>query len=88
MSDGRLVACEQDYNCTQSYGEFSAGTTFAELWRSAHASAIRCVIRTNADRFSFCRNCPYTDRESSSCSIESFNLGPDERPNAAAPIRP
>jgi radical SAM protein with 4Fe4S-binding SPASM domain len=77
MADGRLVACEQDYNCTQAYGTFSAETTFGELWRSSRASSIRRVIRTNPDQFSFCRNCPYADRQSSSCSIESLDVRPD-----------
>jgi radical SAM protein with 4Fe4S-binding SPASM domain len=74
MADGRLVSCDQDYNCSQVYGTLLPGNTFAELWRSQRASAIRRVIRSNPDQFSFCRNCPYADRPISSCSIDSFVL--------------
>jgi radical SAM protein with 4Fe4S-binding SPASM domain len=76
MADGRLVSCEQDYNCSQAYGTLSPGVTFSELWRSARASSIRRVIKESPDEFSFCRSCPYADRPTSSCSIQSFQLRP------------
>lgn len=76
MSDGTLVACDQDYNCAQAFGKLTPSTSFAALWRSRRASEIRGVIRDNPAEFSFCRNCPYADRPVSSCSIQSFELRP------------
>jgi radical SAM protein with 4Fe4S-binding SPASM domain len=76
MADGRLVPCDQDFNCRHAYGTLSPETSFAQLWWSSHASSIRCVIRDNPDQFSFCRNCPFADRPISSCSIGSFHLRP------------
>jgi radical SAM protein with 4Fe4S-binding SPASM domain len=76
MADGSLVACEQDYNCGQAYGKLSPQISFAELWNSRTASAVRRVIRDTPSDYSFCRNCPYADRPISSCSIQSYPLRP------------
>jgi radical SAM protein with 4Fe4S-binding SPASM domain len=77
MADGRLVSCEQDFNCSQPYGTLSPQVSFSSLWRSARASRIRRTIKESPGDFSFCRNCPYADRHTSSCSIQSFELRPD-----------
>ena len=74
MADGTLVSCEQDYNCSQAYGTLAEGKTFSELWRSSRASAIRKKIRETPEELSFCRNCPYADRPTSSCSIQSIQV--------------
>jgi len=76
MADGRLVPCDQDFNCRHAYGTLSPETSLAQIWWSSQASSIRRVIRDNPDQFSFCRNCPFADRPISSCSICSFHLRP------------
>ncbi|WP_321472124.1 radical SAM protein [uncultured Paludibaculum sp.] len=76
MADGRLVSCEQDHNCSQAYGTLKPGVTFSDLWRSDRASSIRRTIKESPEKFSFCRNCPYADRPTSSCSIQSLHLRP------------
>lgn len=77
LADGTLVACEQDYNGTQSFGKFSEETTFSELWFGKSSETIRKIIRDDPEQFSFCRNCPFADRPTSSCSIEAYSLGPE-----------
>jgi hypothetical protein len=52
-------------------GVISQDTTFGRLWFSKEASRIRRMIRDNPQDFSFCRNCPYWDRESTGCSVEA-----------------
>ncbi len=74
LADGTVVACEQDYNGTQSFGRFSRETPFAELWFGKRAATIRKIIRDDPEQFSFCRNCPFADRPTSSCSIEGYRL--------------
>lgn len=71
FADGTLVACEQDFNAQLSMGLISKDNSFGELWFSKRASKVRRMIRDAPDEFSFCRNCPYWDRESAGCSVES-----------------
>jgi MoaA/NifB/PqqE/SkfB family radical SAM enzyme len=70
FADGTLVACEQDYNAQLPMGIISKENTFGRLWFSKSASIIRRMIRDAPHEFSFCRNCPYWDRESTGCSVE------------------
>lgn len=78
MADGTVVACEQDFNCRHPLGTLTPDNTFAGIWRSRHAAGIRGTIRDTPDDFSFCRNCPFADRPTSSCSLESYELQPRE----------
>jgi radical SAM protein with 4Fe4S-binding SPASM domain len=74
FADGTLVACEQDLNAQHTLGRIAPGTTFRELWWSDRAASIRRSIRDNPRGISFCRNCPYRDREVTDCSIEAHFL--------------
>jgi radical SAM protein with 4Fe4S-binding SPASM domain len=76
LADGTVVACEQDFNGSQAYGKFAPETSFAAVWRSRHAAAIRKIIRDDPARFSFCLRCPFAGRATSSCSIQSYFLRP------------
>jgi len=79
LADGTLVACEQDYNGTQPYGRLSSADSFRDLWFSPRAARIRRIIRDDPPQFSFCRNCPYADRPTSSCSVAAYRLESDGR---------
>jgi radical SAM protein with 4Fe4S-binding SPASM domain len=74
FSDGTLVACDQDFNAQHSFGVISDAMSFNDLWFSEHAALIRRKIRDHQQQVSFCRNCPYRDRESTDCSIQAFLL--------------
>lgn len=74
--DGTLVACEQDYNAQQAMGVISKDVSFSKLWRGKRASSIRRIIRETPQRLSFCRNCPYRDRETTDCSVQAHFLNP------------
>jgi len=77
FADGTLVACEQDYNAQQSLGVIGNGVGFRDLWYGEHARSIRRRIREEANALSFCRNCPYRDRETTDCSIAAHVLNPE-----------
>lgn len=74
FADGTLVACEQDYNAQQSLGMISDHVSFADLWFSERARRVRRIIRDAPHEQSFCRNCPYADRETTDCSIQATPL--------------
>jgi radical SAM protein with 4Fe4S-binding SPASM domain len=76
FADGTLVACEQDYNAQQSLGVISKDVSFAEVWGSKRASAVRRIIRETPRHLSFCQNCPYRDRETTDCSVQAHFLNP------------
>jgi radical SAM protein with 4Fe4S-binding SPASM domain len=76
FADGTLVACEQDYNAQQPMGVISKDVSFSKLWRGKRASSIRRIIRETPQRLSFCRNCPYRDRETTDCSVQAHFLNP------------
>jgi radical SAM protein with 4Fe4S-binding SPASM domain len=78
LADGRVVACEQDFNGQHTYGVMNAGGSFREIWRSRRAGDIRRTIRDRPGEYSFCRNCPYADRPISSCSFASYAVRPFE----------
>lgn len=74
FSDGTLVACEQDYNAQKSLGVISKHVSFRDLWFNRHAASVRKIIRDHPKSISFCRNCPYRDRENTDCSIDAHFL--------------
>jgi len=80
LADGTIVGCEEDYNAQLPMGRLDEGTTFGRIWRSRAAVEVRRRIRDHMDGQSFCRNCPYRDRDSTSCSVESVLLDPAARP--------
>jgi len=80
LADGTVVGCEEDYNAQLPMGRLGEGVTFGQVWRSRTAAAVRERIRDRMDEQSFCRNCPYRDRDSTSCSIESTLLNPEAHP--------
>jgi radical SAM protein with 4Fe4S-binding SPASM domain len=74
FADGTVVACDQDCNAQQPLGTLADGSSFADIWWSRKADAIRRTIRDRPDDFSFCRNCPFRDRPVSTCSVQYFDL--------------
>jgi radical SAM protein with 4Fe4S-binding SPASM domain len=76
FADGTVVACDQDYNGSHAYGVYSKERSFASIWFSREAAAIRKTIRDDPGQYSFCGNCPYADRPTSSCSLQGYPLRP------------
>jgi MoaA/NifB/PqqE/SkfB family radical SAM enzyme len=74
LADGVVVACDQDYNAGHSFGKVGDDGSFADIWFGPRAAAVRAAIRTNRDVYSFCRNCPYADREGRTCSFRFHDL--------------
>jgi hypothetical protein len=74
LADGTVVACDQDFNGSQPYGVFGDGTSFRSMWFGEAAAGIRKRIRDAPQDFSFCKNCPYADRQVSTCSIAGYRL--------------
>lgn len=72
--DGTVVACEQDYNGSKSYGKFPEDGSFKKIWHGKRAKEVRRILRKSPDTFSFCRNCPYADRDIKTCSIELIDF--------------
>jgi MoaA/NifB/PqqE/SkfB family radical SAM enzyme len=77
FADGTVVACEQDYNAQHAFGVVSEETSFADLWFSPRAAGIRKAIRDYPEGFSFCRNCPYTDRPTTDVSVKAVHINPE-----------
>ncbi len=61
FADGTVVACDQDCNATQAYGNIADGTSFKSLWWSEQADKIRRTVRDCPESYSFCVNCPFKD---------------------------
>jgi radical SAM protein with 4Fe4S-binding SPASM domain len=74
LADGTVIICDQDFNGQQPLGILGEGTTFNEIWRGKRSIEIRKAIRSEPDRFSFCRNCPFKDRPANDCSIRRIEL--------------
>ena len=74
LSDGTVVACEQDFNAQHPLGKVAQQKSFRQIWRSEQARAVRKLIRDDGAQVSFCRNCPYADRADSDCSVELRRL--------------
>jgi MoaA/NifB/PqqE/SkfB family radical SAM enzyme len=69
FADGTVVACEQDYNAQEPLGVVSQQVSFTDVWFSKRAARVRTAIRDHAQRFTFCRNCPYKNRQSTDASF-------------------
>ncbi len=76
FADGTLVACEQDYNAKMPLGKLSAETMFHQLWFDDRARSIRKKIRDCSSEVSFCRHCPYRDRDTTDVSISYHCIHP------------
>ncbi len=74
FADGTVVACEQDFNAQQPLGQVDEGTSFHDVWLSSRTRQRRKAIRDQPTRFSFCRHCPYRDRDVTDCSIQAHFL--------------
>lgn len=74
FADGTVVACDQDCNAQQPYGNLSDGSSFASFWWGKRASEIRKTIRDNPMSLSFCSNCPFKDRDVKDCNIQYVDL--------------
>ena len=73
-SNGCVVSCEQDFSAKQPYGYIKKENSFKRIWLSKKADKIRKTIRDRPSSYSFCQNCPFADRLTSSCSIEAHDL--------------
>lgn len=69
FADGTVVACEQDYNAQEPLGVVSQQVSFTDVWFSKRAARVRTAIRDHAQQFTFCRNCPYKNRQSTDASF-------------------
>jgi radical SAM protein with 4Fe4S-binding SPASM domain len=74
FSDGTVVACDQDYNAQQPYGNLAGYISLADIWWSRKAAEIRRAIRDNPEDFSFCQKCPFRDRPVGPMSAEYYDL--------------
>jgi MoaA/NifB/PqqE/SkfB family radical SAM enzyme len=74
FADGTLVACEQDYNASLSFGKLSDAVSFRDLWYSDVSRKIRRRIRDCPQEVSFCNHCPYRDRDTTDFSIKAYFL--------------
>lgn len=72
FADGTVVACDQDFNATQTYGSIADGTTFKSLWWSKQANEIRRMVRDSSENLSFCVNCPFKDMPVATVSRERY----------------
>lgn len=77
QADGGVVSCEQDHSGKQLFGKLDGRTGFREIWFSEQAARVRKLVRDEHEKLSFCLNCPYADRPTSDCSLESKALVPD-----------
>ncbi len=74
FADGTIVACDQDCNAQQPYGNMADGRSFREMWQSKEAREIRRTVRDRPESYSFCKNCPFKDRPVTDCSIRRYDL--------------
>lgn len=85
LADGTVVACDQDYNARHPLGRLGMDGTFADIWFGPKAREVRRTIRQNRESFSFCRDCPFADRPTGTCSISAYDLrGEPRRADLAA----
>jgi radical SAM protein with 4Fe4S-binding SPASM domain len=77
LAGGEVVACEQDHSARFQFGRIGADRGFRQIWFSEEAAAVRRLIRDEHEKVRFCVTCPYADRPTSDCSLESRQLIPD-----------
>lgn len=82
FADGTVVSCEQDYNAQLPMGKLSDENDFKSIWYSQHARNVRRKVRDEAERLSFCRNCPYRDRDTTDVSIKGIALNTNTPPQS------
>jgi len=68
--DGTMVGCEFDYALENPWGTVGE-QCLAEVWNCLHARKLRKGIRKGENRASFCKICPYQDRDQNS-SVLSY----------------
>ena len=71
FADGTVVSCDQDYNARLPMGRMSESKDFRTIWFGENARKVRKTVRDKSETLSFCRNCPYRDRETTDCSIKA-----------------
>jgi len=69
--DGTITACDQDANALHAIGRFEGKHSFKDIWFGHKAAAVRKIIRDDRNRFSFCRACPFAERDSNTCNISA-----------------
>jgi radical SAM protein with 4Fe4S-binding SPASM domain len=77
FAGGEVVSCDQDHSATHAFGKLDGTNSFRDIWFSNRAAEVRRTIRDECDSVGFCRNCPYADRPTTDCSLESRMLVPD-----------
>ena len=77
FADGQLVGCEQDFNASNAFGVIGIDSSFTEVWESDAAVRMRKTIRDSPMYYSFCRNCPAWDRDSTDTSVSATFLNPE-----------
>jgi len=82
LADGTVVACDQDFNAQAPLGRLGEGTSFADVWFGRQAQDVRRRIKREPRSLSFCRDCPYADRSSNTCSVRWIDL----RQEKTAPV--
>jgi len=80
LVDGTVVACDQDFNAQAPYGRLGDDMSFDDIWFSREAGAVRERIKERPQSLSFCRNCPYADRSTNTCSVRWVDLRTDPVP--------
>lgn len=74
FADGTVVACDQDCTAQQPIGSIADGSSFASTWWSKRATETRRQIRDNPETLSFCKNCPFKDRETKDSNCQYIDL--------------
>lgn len=77
FASGEVVSCDQDHGAKHIFGRLDGTNRFRDIWFSKQAAEVRKVVRDQHGKLSFCNNCPYADRPTTDCSLESRQLVPD-----------
>lgn len=77
FAGGEVVSCDQDHSARHVFGRLDGTNTFREIWFSKQAAEVRKLVRDESEKLSFCRNCPYADRPTTDCSLESRQIVDD-----------
>ncbi len=72
--DGSIPVCDQDYNLEAPFGVMGKDVSFKDVWYGRQAHSVRRVVRERRTDYSFCRRCPYADRDVNTCSIANIDL--------------
>lgn len=77
FAGGEIVSCDQDHSAKHIFGKLDGKNSFRDIWFSKRAAEVRRMIRDNSRSAGFCNNCPYADRPTTDCSLESRQLVSD-----------